>query len=739
MTDALGREWVGSRIVTRLVSLATGVRDPTRIAHATQAEILTAVTESLAAYVEQEDWKEAFGRLLRCALDLTESEYGFIGVVVDGPVLRVLAHEGIVWDEVVNREFYDQALRHYREHGFLAFHNFDNLFGRAITTGHVIVANAPSRDPRARGLPPGHPPMHSFLGVPIRVRDQVTGLIALANRPRGYGEEESHRIETLVRHVGGMCESYRQRERARMEADERRKAEAALRESDERLRLVARASNDVIWDWNLQTDTVFMPEGFEKLVGGELGASLDMPVTEWYRRIHPDDFERVTLSIHRAIDSGARVWSEEYRFEPAPGIYATVLDRGYVLRNDNGHPLRMIGAMMDITERKQLEAQFRQSQKLEAVGQLAGGVAHDFNNILTVIQAHVSLLLGDTRLESGNGSLLQILDASERAAGLTRQLLAFSRKQVLQKVHLDLNEVVGRMTRLLARILGEDITLTVQPSTSPVIVRADASMMEQVILNLAVNARDAMPRGGELTLRTTIEQLATRAVPEDSDARATSFVKLTISDTGCGIPPAALSQIFEPFFTTKDRERGTGLGLATVYSVVNQHNGWVTVRSAIDVGTTFDIYLPCVGPLPGQEALPRAVPERLPTRGRETILIVEDDEPVRKLSCLLLERNGYHVLEAETGPAAVARSREYQGTVDLVLTDMVLPGGLSGIDLATELRLARPQLKVMLTSGYSPILGGKDLPLSPDVPFLAKPYTASQLVNAARDALDEHR
>jgi GAF domain-containing protein len=278
MTDALGRAWVGSRIVTRLVSLATGVRHPARGTFATQAEILTAVTESLAAYVEQGDWKEAFGRLLRCALDLTASEYGFIGVVVDGPVLRVLAHEGIVWDEVVNREFYDQALRHYREHGFLAFHNFDNLFGRAITTGHVIVANAPSRDPRARGLPPGHPPMHSFLGVPIRVRDQVTGLIALANRPRGYGEEESHRIETLVRHVGGMCESYRQRERARIEADERRKAEAALQESDERLRLVGRASNDVIWDWNLQTDTVFMPEGFEKLVGGGMGASLDLPV-----------------------------------------------------------------------------------------------------------------------------------------------------------------------------------------------------------------------------------------------------------------------------------------------------------------------------------------------------------------------------------------------------------------------------------------------------------------------------
>ena len=485
----------------------------------TQAEILTAVTESLAAFVDHGNWQEAFGRLLRAALSLTHSEYGFVGVVVDGPVLRVLAHEGIVWDQVVNREFYEQALRDYGERGYLTFHNFNNLFGRAITSGEVIIANAPATDPRASGRPAGHPPMGSFIGVPIRARDQVTGLIALANRPDGYGDEERLRIETLVRQVGGMCEAYRHREQARVETEERHKAEEALRQSDERLRLVARATNDAVWDWNLETDAVFMPEGFQKIFGGA-GEPSEMAISDWYRQIHPHDLDGVAAGLHAALDGAAQFWSGEYRFARGDGTYATVFDRGYILRNAAGRPVRMIGAMMDISDRKQLEAQFRQSQKLEAVGQLAGGVAHDFNNILTVIQAHASLLLDDGLPEPVVTSLRQISDAAQRAAGLTRQLLAFSRKQVLQTVDLDLNEAVSRMMRLLERILGEDIALAVELSTSPAMVQADASMVEQIILNLAVNARDAMPRGGSLTLRTTIERIGPEATARGVDARA---------------------------------------------------------------------------------------------------------------------------------------------------------------------------------------------------------------------------
>jgi two-component system, cell cycle sensor histidine kinase and response regulator CckA len=291
------------------------------------------------------------------------------------------------------------------------------------------------------------------------------------------------------------------------------------------------------------------------------------------------------------------------------------------------------------------------------------------------------------------------------------------------------------MTRLFDRILGEHIALTVQLSSEPSFVRADASMMEQVLLNLVVNARDAMPRGGRLTLRTTIERLDAETLPDHVEARPGTFVRMTASDTGSGISADVLPYVFEPFFTTKDRERATGLGLATVYGVVKQHDGWVTVRSVVDAGTTFDVYLPAVA-APAKNDSAIAVSERTTSHGGETILLVEDDEAVRHLARLLLERRKYRVLEASSGPSALARWREHQAPIDLILTDLVLPGGLSGLELVDELRTARPTVKVLLTSGYSVDIAGKKLALAGDTRFLAKPYTATQLTTAVRDCLD---
>jgi PAS domain S-box-containing protein len=719
--------------VANLVSLALEghQRKQAQEALVAQAEILTAVTESLAAYVERGDSKEAFSRLLRCALAVTGSEHGFVGVVVDGPVLRVLAHEGNIWDQMLKRDFCEPALGHDEEDGYLTFHSFDNLFGDAITTAQVVIANDPDQDSQARGRP-GQPPMHSFLGVPIRGREAVTGLVALANRPDGYGIEESRQIEALVQQAGGLCDSYRQRAAALGLEKKRQEAEAAMRSSDERLRIVARATNDVVWDWNLDTDNVFMPEGFGKLFGDE-GDQPEVSRESWRHRIHPDDQARIASGLRSAMDSGAQVWSEEYRIRRADGTYAAVFDRGYVLRNERGQPVRMIGAMMDISERKQLEAQFRQSQKLEAVGRLAGGVAHDFNNLLTVIQGHASLLLTEgQQTEDASDSLRQIADAAERAASLTRQLLAFSRKQVLQPTDVNLNETVGNMMRLLLRILGEDISLQMQLSDGPAFVRADASMMEQVILNLAVNARDAMPNGGRLTISTHVERIAGDGV--EADARAGLFVRLTMTDSGCGIPAEILPHIFEPFFSTKGVERGTGLGLATVYGVITQHHGWVTARSVPEAGTTFDIYLPAIE-VP-THPLPVSAAELSESGGNEAILIVEDEAPVRQLARRLLERQGYTVFEAESGPAALAVWHEHQGQIDLVLTDMVMPEGLSGLELADRLLALQPRLKVIVTSGYSVELGGKELTRTDRVGFLAKPYSKRQLVGAVRASLD---
>lgn len=350
--------------VTALLGITRDVteRKRTEEALAIKTEILTAVTESLASYVNQGDWQKALGRLLRCALGETQSEYGFIGVVVGDSTLRVLAHEGIVWDRILNREFYDQALRGYREVGYLEFTNFNNLFGRAVTTGEVVIANLPARDARSGGLPPGHPPMHSFLGVPIFAGPQVTGVVALANRPGGYTAEDQHRIETLVQHAGGLCTSYRLHQTALGEERERRQAEQAMRVSDERFRLLSKATNDAIWDWDLTTNVLWWNEGYEKLFGHRCEQA-DPELGSRTNFFHPDDLRRVVDGIHDAIEGGGTTWSDEYRFRCADGSYRHVLDRGHIIRDATGRPVRMIGGMMDLTERKRAEEAARQQAR----------------------------------------------------------------------------------------------------------------------------------------------------------------------------------------------------------------------------------------------------------------------------------------------------------------------------------------------------------------------------------------
>jgi PAS domain S-box-containing protein len=390
----------------------------------------------------------------------------------------------------------------------------------------------------------------------------------------------------------------------------------------------------------------------------------------------------------------------------------------------------------DITERRQLEEQFRQSQKMEAVGQLAGGVAHDFNNILTIIQGHVGLVstlepLPDGALES----IRDIGEAAERAANLTRQLLTFSRRQIMQPRDLNLNALVANMARMLRRILGEDITLDLKSSAGLPAVNADPGMMEQVLLNLGVNARDAMPRGGELTIRTSVEDVTAEAARQTPDAASGRFVCLSVSDTGSGIAPDHLPHIFEPFFTTKDVGKGTGLGLATVYGIVKQHRGWLAVTSELGRGTTFKIHLPALR-VSGEMSEARREIERAPG-GTETILLVEDERMVRQIARTLLRRLGYRVFEAESGADALRVWEEAGGKVDLLLTDLVMPGGLNGRELAAQLLAKQPGMKVIFTSGYSADVMGKDFTVEADAHFLQKPYELPVLAGTIRRALDE--
>jgi signal transduction histidine kinase/ActR/RegA family two-component response regulator len=383
-------------------------------------------------------------------------------------------------------------------------------------------------------------------------------------------------------------------------------------------------------------------------------------------------------------------------------------------------------------ERQRLEQELRQAQKLEAIGRLAGGVAHDFNNILTVILGRAEEVAGDERVPHDlQDAVADLSQNAQRATALTRQLLTFSRRQAIDVRDVDLNSVVRNVTRLLDRVLGEDIVVTCTYSEHPLAVRADPGMIEQVLLNLAVNARDAMPVGGRLWIETSPIDLS-----EAGSSRAGSpgnWACLRVNDDGAGIAPEHLPHIFEPFFTTKDVGKGTGLGLATTYGIVQQHGGWIEVNSQIGRGTEFRVFFPRVG-----TEMPTAAPVALPApppRGRETILVVEDEAGVRALVLKLLQDLGYRVLQAHSGPHALDVWRQRGDEVDLLITDIVMPDGMNGVELAERLRRGRPGLRVIYTSGYLADLSREDISRHSDA-YIAKPFSLTELARLVRRTLD---
>jgi PAS domain S-box-containing protein len=400
----------------------------------------------------------------------------------------------------------------------------------------------------------------------------------------------------------------------------------------------------------------------------------------------------------------------------------------------HGQPQLLLSLFRDITAQRRLEEQFRQAQKMEAIGQLAGGVAHDFNNILTVIQGHASLLASSKLPEMEEKSAQQIVQAAGRAAGLTRQLLTFSRRQLIQPKRLDMNKIVGNLTNMLGRLLGEDVALQLNYCQQTPIVEADAGMMEQILLNLAVNARDAMPKGGQLAIRITVSDLDGSATSRQPDARVGSYVCISVTDTGMGIAPENLPRIFEPFFTTKEVGKGTGLGLATVYGIVKQHQGWIELDSHVGKGTTFRIFIPRAAA--GNNGPEKATTSITVKGGSETILLVEDERPVRELVARVLEHYGYKVFQANNGAEAMDIWGNNKRDIKLVLTDLVMPNNMNGRELAEKMWVEVPNLKIIFTSGYSADIVGKDFKLQPDLNFLQKPYQPQTLALTVRRCLD---
>ena len=429
----------------------------------------------------------------------------------------------------------------------------------------------------------------------------------------------------------------------------------------------------------------------------------------------------------------------EYRFRARNGRYMQIWDKGRVVRDESGRPQRLIGAIVDISERKRLEDELRQAQKMEAIGRLAGGVAHDFNNLLTVIHGYSEMLMRDIgKPERAAQHIDEIKKGADRAAALTRQLLAFSRRQVLAPEVMDLHAVVTNMAAMLHRLLGEDIELKIAGSPQPRLVRADRGQMEQVIMNLAVNARDAMPKGGALTLETSVVNLDEDYAAGIVTVVPGSYAMLTVRDTGLGMAEEVRAHIFEPFFTTKEAGRGTGLGLATVYGIVKQSGGYIWVSSKPGQGTTFTIHLPEVAEehaKPGNTAA-RETPAAI--AGRETILLVEDEAPVRRLVFQILCEAGYAVRQAGHGREALEIASNSAEPIRLLITDVVMPH-MNGRELADELARRFPQMKVLFISGYPGNAVEERGILEPGSHFLQKPFSSETLLRRVQEILHASR
>lgn len=496
------------------------------------------------------------------------------------------------------------------------------------------------------------------------------------------------------------------------------------RQAEERFRELAETIDEVFWITDAQkSQMLYVSPAFERIWGRSCQSLHDAPMS-WAESIHPDDRARVTSAASTRQATGG--YDEQYRIVRPDGAVRWIRDQAFPVRDSGGRVLRVVGVARDITERHDLEKQFRQAQKMEAVGQLAGGVAHDFNNILTAIQFNASLLQSTDHLpEEAAECARDIEQAVQRAAGLTRQLLTFSRKQVMQMRRLDLNSVVAELTSMLRRIIGENIAVDVQVTTGTLPVRADPGMIEQVLMNLAVNARDAMTAGGTVFIETSAVTV-----------KGSPFARLSVRDTGTGMPPEVQARVFEPFFTTKSAGQGTGLGLAMVHGIVAQHRGFIEINSAVGRGTTFMVYLPSTPHAETDDAVPGAPEPARPTASRgQLILIVEDEADVRQLTSTILVRAGYRVLVAEHGVAALAQWAAHKDEIALVLTDIVMPEGMTGADLAQAIRRDSASCPIVFTSGYAPEAATQQVQLIEGVNFLPKPLTAARLLSVVAQVL----
>jgi two-component system, cell cycle sensor histidine kinase and response regulator CckA len=641
--------------------------------------------------------------------------------------------------EIVERQQAESARRHERDRAQRYLDTADVILLALDMNGRITLTNRKGCDLLGWTAEELHGRDWFETCLPARIREAVTkkfrdsafGDLSIVEYPILARSGEERMIEwrnTLLRddagHIVGTFSSG-------ADITERNQAVQALRTAEERMRFALEAAGVGIWDMDYATGAQRWSAILEAQYGlqpGTFGGTLDA----FIELVHPDDRDGLAETMATAVRSGAD-FSEQHRTTLPDGTVRWLSGAGRVHLGEHGEPVRAVGITMDVTDRRTLEAQYQQAQKMEAIGRLAGGVAHDFNNLLTAILGYCELLLADLDSDDPRkADVTEIQKAGTSAAGLTRQLLAFSRKQIIELTLLDLNVVVANMRAMLGRLIGEDvkIVLALRPELAP--VKADRGQVEQIVMNLAVNARDAMRGGGTLTIETANVELDENYPKTHLTAKPGPYVVLTVTDTGTGMTPQVLTRLFEPFFTTKEPGKGTGLGLATVHGIVMRSGGSVNVYSEVGRGTSFKVYFPRADAAEMVVDVPPPVPRT--HVGAQTVLVVEDADGLRELARRLLQRQGYTVLIAANADEAI-RLFEENASIDLLLTDVVMPGA-SGPELTRRLIEVRPELKVVYMSGYTEEAIVQHGVLNPGVAFLHKPFTSQTLGRKIREVLD---
>lgn len=666
---------------------------------------------------------QVYAEVLRVVLEVMESRYGFFGYIDENDDLVCPSLTRDVWDRC---HMPGKSIVFPRE-------KWSGIWGEALIQRKSMYSN------EGLHVPEGHVPMSRALAVAIIHHEEILGELTVANRDRDYEVKDQELLESIAAYIAPIL-------KARLESDllraKQKQAEDALRESEELHRTLIRAAPDpvVLIDLNRRL-TFVSPRGVELLGYDSPEELLDRTILEF---VAPEERQRVANDFEQAI--GQEIFEgTEYILIRKDGSPFIAEVNSALIKDAAGKPRSFVAVVRDVTERKaaeaekeRMEAELRQSQKMEALGRLAGGVAHDFNNLLTTIRGYSDLGLmkapQDTELHT---FFSHINEASVRAAGLSSQLLLFGRRQPVAFERLRINKVILNLLNLLRRLIGENFSIVTDLVPEPLIIDADAGHIEQVIMNLVINAKDAMPEGGKITIRTENVDVDEDYCKTHNGGYPGKFVCVSVEDDGVGMDGTTLPHIFEPFFSTKGTGKGTGLGLSVVFGIVKEHGGWIDVESAPGSGSVFRVYIPSAAESPTKESV--EVGAAVPPRGRgERVLVVEDEDRVREFAQSVFEQNGYIVFPASNLKEAVDIFTKEAGNFHLVFSDIVLPDG-SGVKLVEHLKLRKPDLCVLLASGYADEITDWQAVHEKGYAFLQKPYVVADLLVSIRELLDRRQ